>query len=532
MRNGLGVGLVFGLIGWSTVASAGTVTAQGAVTVLTDASQIANASRGDFDEGPTDVEVPAAVYAARGLTWRSGELTTFLPGVTQTGAAILPFYQTGGNYFPAVANGGVASGLYAIFAGVATFSVPVTQVGLTASANGTQYLTVWNGAGKMIGQITWEPSDDSSFIGLDSGPVAIAMVAYGNHDLWNGEAYSPAGPTTFSDSWRWALKCQSAAQCDDGNPCTTDSCNPSGQCVHAASTGNACNDGNACTQVDTCQAGVCTGSNPVTCAPLDECHAAGVCDPGTGQCSNPAKSDGAPCNDGNACTQTDRCQAGVCTGSDQVTCAAPDACKMDGVCSPITGKCSYANQADGIACTASDLCNANPTCHAGSCTGTPVVCAPIDQCHGAGTCDPTTGTCSTPALADGTTCDDGNACTQRDTCVNATCTGSMQVRCDARDGCHEPGVCDPSTGACTEPVKADGASCTGGTCASGACEPAKVEPVPEPSVDAGASDAGNTASAEGGGGCSSAPVSSTSRAGLVALGLFGLFVLRRRRAAS
>mgnify|MGYP007099124517 CR=1 FL=1 len=63
-----------------------------------------------------------------------------------------------------------------------------------------------------------------------------------------------------------------------------------------------CNDGNACTQSDTCEAGACTGANPVVCSALDQCHDAGMCDPMTGVCSNPVKANGSACDDGNACT--------------------------------------------------------------------------------------------------------------------------------------------------------------------------------------------------------------------------------------
>ncbi|RYZ44383.1 MAG: LamG domain-containing protein, partial [Myxococcaceae bacterium] len=38
------------------------------------------------------------------------------------------------------------------------------------------------------------------------------------------------------------------------------------------------------------------------------------CNPATGQCSNPAAPNGTACSDGNACTQPDSCQEGVCTG--------------------------------------------------------------------------------------------------------------------------------------------------------------------------------------------------------------------------
>lgn len=61
---------------------------------------------------------------------------------------------------------------------------------------------------------------------------------------------------------------------------------------------------------------MCQGANPVVCTASDQCHDAGVCDAGTGACSNPAKADGATCSDGNACTLNDTCQGGNCTGGD------------------------------------------------------------------------------------------------------------------------------------------------------------------------------------------------------------------------
>src|SRR5204862_6223641 len=69
---------------------------------------------------------------------------------------------------------------------------------------------------------------------------------------------------------------------------------------------------------------------PVPCAAADQCHAAGVCDPATGTCSNPAKPDGAACDDGSACTRTDTCQAGTCTGTNPVVCAPADQCHTAG----------------------------------------------------------------------------------------------------------------------------------------------------------------------------------------------------------
>ena len=109
--------------------------------------------------------------------------------------------------------------------------------------------------------------------------------------------------------------------------------------------GTACNDGNACTQSDSCQAGTCVGSNPVTCNAPDACHSAGTCNPATGVCGTPPnRPDGTACNDGNACTQSDSCQAGTCVGSNPVTCTAPDACHSAGTCNPRHRRLRYPAQ--------------------------------------------------------------------------------------------------------------------------------------------------------------------------------------------
>ncbi|MBW2458338.1 MAG: hypothetical protein JRI68_27795 [Deltaproteobacteria bacterium] len=59
---------------------------------------------------------------------------------------------------------------------MATFSGFVDQVGLTASTNGNQYLTVWDMSCPMIGQVNWVPGGNSSFIGIDTGGVTIGML--------------------------------------------------------------------------------------------------------------------------------------------------------------------------------------------------------------------------------------------------------------------------------------------------------------------------------------------------------------------
>src|SRR5207245_2360099 len=174
-----------------------------------------------------------------------------------------------------------------------------------------------------------------------------------------------------------------------------------------------------------CQSWSSLGPNPALCPPLDQCHVAGVCNTGTGVCSNPNAADGTACSDGNACTQTDTCQSGTCTGSNPVVCTALDQCHVAGVCGTGTGVCSNPNAADGTACSDGNACTQTDTCQSGTCTGSnPVVCTALDQSPVAGVSLTRPGALPNPNAADGTACSDGNACTQTDTCQSGTCTGS------------------------------------------------------------------------------------------------------------
>ena len=71
------------------------------------------------------------------------------------------------------------------------------------------------------------------------------------------------------------------ANCDDGNPCTSDAC-VLGNCRHFV--GLVCDDGNLCT-TDTCQpgTGACSHQVVVVCNDNNACTTES-CNPATGQC--------------------------------------------------------------------------------------------------------------------------------------------------------------------------------------------------------------------------------------------------------
>ena len=263
---------------------------------------------------------------------------------------------------------------------------------------------------------------------------------------------------------------------DDGNPCTLESC-LAGQCHVNDLDGPSCDDGNACTLTDTCDHGTCQGGAPVVCTAKGPCHEVGICNPSTGLCSDPIKPDGSACDDGSDCTQSDGCHAGICVGGSPVVCTALDPCHQIGTCNPATGICTNPARPDGTPCDDSDACSQTDSCQAGSCTGAnPLLCSAMDQCHLAGTCNPLTGVCSDPVKSDGTLCSDGDACTPTDQCQAGACMGSNAVVCAPIDQCHEKGACDTMTGVCTNPAKQDGTFCDDGNpqtigdhCTNGMC---------------------------------------------------------------
>jgi hypothetical protein len=64
--------------------------------------------------------------------------------------------------------------------------------------------------------------------------------------------------------------------CNDGNGCTTDGCEPATGCVHDFNE-NPCNDGNACTTDDACLAGSCAGGPAPACESCEQCNALAGC---------------------------------------------------------------------------------------------------------------------------------------------------------------------------------------------------------------------------------------------------------------
>ena len=286
-----------------------------------------------------------------------------------------------------------------------------------------------------------------------------------------------------------------ARLCDDGNPCTDDSCAPDAGCVYTPNAA-ACDDGTACTGTDHCKQGVCAGEATGTCectvdadcAPFEDgnpCNgtltcqsgacgldvasivtcagddfgpcAVATCDPASGACGPKPVSDGAQCSDGNPCTQGDTCAAGACVGG-ALVCGG---CATSEDCVPFD---------DG------DPCNGTLACQGGECVtdaATIPVCPPAAGPCVVSACDPAAGGCTVKPSGDGAPCSDGDPCTTGDACLGGACAPGTTPECDDGQACTQDGCIG---GKCVHLQANDGTpcddadACTGGdACLNGAC---------------------------------------------------------------
>jgi hypothetical protein len=329
-------------------------------------------------------------------------------------------------------------------------------------------------------------------------------------------------------------QCASAADCNDNNACTTDSCN-AGTCANQPRpNGTACGDANACNGAETCQAGVCAAGQALDCnddngCTTDSCNA-------TSGCVNTVKSNGSSCTDGNACNGAETCQGGACTGGTPLTCNDVNPCTSDS-CNPTSG-CTFTNKADGASCADGNQCNGGETCQAGTCRpGSAPNCndgdactadtcdaakgcthAPLASCTGCATsadCNDdnpctadacTNGTCTNTVRADGTSCSDGLFCTVGETCVAGMCGGGT-ANCQSQQTACKTASCDEARRTCVTQPLADGTVCAtpDGCNAPPTCQDGACTTSAAPPCDDG--NPCTADACDSAGGCSHTPVS-------------------------
>ena len=254
-----------------------------------------------------------------------------------------------------------------------------------------------------------------------------------------------------------------APDCEDGNPCTDDSCVAGSGCVHTSNTA-ACDDGNPCTTTDMCADGSCAGSIVEgSCDDGDACTTEDALS--CGECvgipidcddDNPCTDDGCnaesgcesvvnteECDDGNACTTGDACKDGACVAGasecDDSNPCTDDTCDEEGACQ---------NVANALACDDGDACTKGDACVDGACAAG----AELLDCTDGNPCTVDTcvaGGCQSTPVEQGS-CDDGDACTVGDACVAGACVAGTDSPCAAGESCVDgeciaPTTCGPDT---------------------------------------------------------------------------------------
>ena len=261
--------------------------------------------------------------------------------------------------------------------------------------------------------------------------------------------------------------------CDDGNPCTSDSCDPASGCTKTVDDGKLCDaDGNACTAADHCEGATCTPGKAVVCDNTNVCSKSS-CDTLSGKCVAKPAQDGGPCDDKTVCTQGDVCKTGECIGK-IVSCDDNNPCTGNN-CDPLTG-CATTNL-EGIACDDDNPCTVGDLCKGGNCAkGAAKNCDSGVACT-AGSCDLVTGKCGYKNKGAGAPCNDGDACSENDACDGGNCQGKA-VACDDTNACTVDS-CDAVNGcvhkANTSPCS-DGDACTqSDNCANSICIPGPLK---------------------------------------------------------
>ena len=230
--------------------------------------------------------------------------------------------------------------------------------------------------------------------------------------------------------------------CDDLNPCTHDFCDSDGNCAHTPDNTLLCDDGNVCTQVDKCEDSICKGFNPLPCGDGNPCFDY-KCDAAAGCLSNYAN--GAACEDGQPCTINDKCNLGTCVAGSWDTCDDGNPCTNN---SCVAGQgCTKTNVTNGVGCGGGldDQCVVGQ-CINGACSGVATNegggCTPptaVNSCQ-RGVCH--NKICTIESKPSGTSCTVGShpQCSLG-TCAGSTCVASSGMTCNDDDKCTDNDRC-------------------------------------------------------------------------------------------
>jgi hypothetical protein len=246
-----------------------------------------------------------------------------------------------------------------------------------------------------------------------------------NGDETDVDCGGSCGPCGTNQSCRGNEDC--ASNICDGGVCIAASCsdgvlNGNETDVDCGGSCPACPEGGACQENGDCTTAFCHENTclAVECVTNAHCsHLAGTCIVGqcnqaTNECQAVPAFQGAPCNDGDSCTNS-TCNNGMC-GGPQINCSHLNAECAVGVCEEGVG-CVVQALNDTDPCEDGNFCTTGTTCSGGSCIGGEAVdCSHLDSGCTIGVCNQFNGTCNAQLSPGGTPCDDAAPCGTTGTC--------------------------------------------------------------------------------------------------------------------
>ena len=185
---------------------------------------------------------------------------------------------------------------------------------------------------------------DEGFCSDDGNPCTVSAC---DAKTSNCKTTQVTGPCDDGDACTTGELCKNNAcgsgkllSCpDDGNPCTAEACDKAVGCASTPADGKACVvDGGTC-QEGVCEAGSCSAGAAGSCDDGNPCTA-DSCDKANGACKHAPSSNGNACEDGSACTENDACNSGKCVGK-ALDCQDGNPCTKD-ACDNVAG-CSHSD---------------------------------------------------------------------------------------------------------------------------------------------------------------------------------------------
>ncbi len=239
-------------------------------------------------------------------------------------------------------------------------------------------------------------------------------------NVLTGQVTHPNSPALTACGSTVNLQCDRPDSCD-GNGVCNPRIQPSGTSC-GDSTNTECNGADTCNGAGACQSNIrvagtsCGSSSDTACDNSDTCN-------GLGFCLVNNEPNGTVCSDGLFCTVGERCDNALCTGGTPRDCADLLTC-TDDVCNEATNQCDSTLQ--GGKCLIDNVCYL------------PGDQNPANTCE---ECNPPSNSTDWSVRADGSLCNDGDACTGTgrpgigfDICTGGNCAGAPDPECN--DDCE------------------------------------------------------------------------------------------------